>query len=331
MTAVVTGGSGFVGGAVVRHLVDRGVTVRALVRSSEAAATVVALGAEPAIVDLHDTAAVATSLGGTEVVFHVAGRNAACPRHPSSLDRDNVDAAVSVVRAAARAGVARVVHTSSAATLGERAGTVGREDSRHRGWFLSPYERSKYLGERAVVAAGRDAGIDVVVVNPCSVQGPGRATGSAELLLRLARSRTAALVRTWISVVDVDDCAEGHLRAAELGRPGERYVLSGVSLQVDEALEVVRGLTGRPRRVMWIPAGVVRGAAPLTVLARLGPRTADPPVCPAVVRTLLHGHRYDGTKAARDLGVEYRPFEETVARTLDWAADQGHLRSRRRG
>jgi dihydroflavonol-4-reductase len=100
---------------------------------------------------------------------------------------------------------------------------------------------------------------------------------------------------------------------------------------VDEALEVVRGLTGRPRHVMWIPAGVVRGAAPLTVLARLGRRTADPPVCPAVVRTLLHGHRYDGTKAARDLGVGYRPFEETVSRTLDWARDQGLLGAGRRG
>lgn len=325
MTAVVTGGSGFVGGAVVRHLVERGGTVRALVRSPEAAATVRALGADPSIVDLHDTEAVAASLRSAEVVFHVAGRNAACPRRPSALDRDNVDAAVSVVRAAARAGVARVVHTSSAATLGERAGAVGREDSPHRGWFLSPYERSKYLGERAVVRAGRDAGVDVVVVNPCSVQGPGRATGSAELLLRLARSRTAALVRTWISVIDVDDCAEGHLRAAERGNPGERYVLSGASMRVEEALEVVRGLTGGPRRVIWIPAGVVRGAAPLTALARLGPRTADPLVCPAVVRTLLHGHRYDGTKAVHHLGVGYRPFEETVARTLDWARDQGLL------
>lgn len=331
MTAAVTGGSGFVGGALVKRLVDEGRTVRALVRSREAAETVSARGAVPVFVDLHDTEAVGQTLRDVEIVFHVAGRNAACPRRPWLLERDNVDAAVSVVRAAARAGVRRVVHTSSAATLGERAGEVGDEDSTHRGSFLSAYERSKYLGERAVLEAGRDARIEVVVVNPCSVQGPGRATGSAELLLRVARSRTVALVRTWISVVDVDDCAEGHLLAADHGAPGERYVLSGRPLRVEEAVEVVRHHTGNPRRVVWIPAGAVRASAPLTVLARLGSGTGDPLVCPPVVRTLLHGHRYDGSKATRDLGVDYRPFDETIARTLAWARSERILPARRQG
>jgi dihydroflavonol-4-reductase len=331
MTAVVTGGSGFVGGAVVRRLVAEGRTVRALVRSRDAAETVAALGATPVTCDLTDTAGLVRTMRGAEDVFHVAGRNTPCPRDPSALERDNVDAAVAVAVATARAGARRLIHTSSAATLGEEEGAVGHEGSPHRGWFLSPYERTKYLGERAVLAAARDHGLDVVVVNPCSVQGPGRATGSAELLLRVARARTAVVVRSWISVIDVDDCAAGHLRAAAHGVPGERYVLSGSSLPVDDALRVVRDLTGSPRRAVWIPRAIVRAGAPLTTVARLGSGAVDPIVCPAVVRTLLHGHRYDGTKAYAELGLVCRPFEETVARILAWARAQGLLAARSHG
>jgi dihydroflavonol-4-reductase len=330
MTAVVTGGSGFVGGAIVRRLVADGQDVLALVRSAAASTAASALGARPVIVDLVDVPAVSDAIRGADVVFHVAGRTAMCPRRPELLDRDNVDLAVSVVRAAARAGVPRVVHTSSAATLGERAGEVGREDAPHRGWFLSPYERSKYLGERAVLGAAPDLGVEVVVVNPCSVQGPGRHAGSAELLWRVARSRVPVLVKTWISMIDVDDCAEGHVLAASRGVAGERYVLSGASLGVPQALEVLRSVTGGPHRVLWVPPRVVRAVGPLTELARLGSMN-DPLVCPAVVRTLLHGHRYDGTRATRELGLRYRPVEETLERTLSWARDRGFLQASGRG
>lgn len=319
MTTVITGGSGFVGGAIVRRLRAEGEPVVALVRSQQAAATVSALGADPVICDLTDSAAVARAMRGSQTVFHVAGRNAMCPRHPEMLYRDNVDLALAVVTAAADAGVSRVVHTSSAAALGEAAGEVGREDTPHRGWFLSSYERSKYLGELVVTDAARRSGIEVVVVNPCSVQGPGRTTGSAQLLFRVARSRRPVLVRTWVSLVDVDDCAEGHLLAARHGVPGQRYVLSGASVPVEGALEAVRAVAGGPRRVLWIPAWAVRAIAPLTVLGALGRGDADPLVCPAVVRALLHGHRYDGSRATRELGLHYRPIEETVERTLAWA------------
>jgi dihydroflavonol-4-reductase len=127
------------------------------------------------------------------------------------------------------------------------------------------------------------------------------------------------LVRTWVSVVDVDDCAEGHVLAARHGVPGERYVLSGPSLRVDEALEALRTVTGGPGRVLWVPSLAVRAIAPFTALAALSRRDADPFVCPAVVRTLLHGHRYDGTRATRELGLHYRPLAETLERTLAWA------------
>ena len=322
MTAFVTGGSGFVGGAVIRALIAGGRPVRALARSSTAGAAVADLGAEAVRGDLHDRHELADAMRGTDLLFHVAGVNRMCPRDPTDLYATNVDGAVTAVEAAADAGVARVVLTSSSATIGEPAGRVGREDTPHRGSFLSHYERSKFLGERAARAAANDRGVDLVVVNPSSVQGPGRTTGSARILLHAARARTTALVDAAFSIVDVDDCATGHLLAATAGRPGERYLLSGTSTTMRTAIAVLRARTGHPRRVVWLPPALVRAAGPFT---RIASRGDDAGVCPALLRTLLHGHRYDGTRATRDLGLVYRPLEETLERVLRWYETRGIL------
>ena len=123
--------------------------------------------------DTLDVDALARGMDGADLAFHVAGVNKLCVDDPEPMRRVNVDGAVAAVRAAARVGLPRLVHTSSAATLGEAPGTVGREDTPHRGWYLSTYERTKTEGERAVLAAARETGQDVVLVNPSSVQGPG--------------------------------------------------------------------------------------------------------------------------------------------------------------
>lgn len=323
MTAFVTGGSGFVGGAVIRALVATGRPVRALARSEAAAETVTGLGAEPVAGDLSDRLALAAAMSGSDVVFHVAGVNQMCPRDPADLYATNVDGAATAVHAAADAGVGRVVLTSSSASIGESSGTVGREDTPHRGSFLSHYERSKFLGERAARAAGEERGIDVVTVNPSSVQGPGRTTGSARILLSAARARTIALLDTSFSIVDVDDCAAGHLLAARSGVGGERYLLSGAALTMRAAIDLLRRATGHPLRVVWIPRVLVRAGAPLTaVMART---REDASVCPAMLRTLLHGHRYDGSRATRELGLVHRTLEETLERVLAWYRAQGML------
>ena len=326
MTAFVTGGSGFVGGAVIRALVAEGEPVRALTRSPVATAAVVELGAEPVAGDLVDRSALADAMSGCDIVFHVAGVNRMCPRDPAELDATNIDGAVTAVRAAADARIARLVLTSSSAAIGERSGTVGNEDSVHRGHFLSRYERSKYLGERAARAAGRQRGIEVVTVNPSSVQGPGRTTGSAKLLLYAARARTAALLDTSFSIVDVDDCATGHLLAARNGAADHRYLLSGATLTMRSAAALLRRHTGRPRRVVWIPRSLVHAAAPLTgLVARV---REDPAVCPATIRALLHGHRFDGSRATRELGLVYRSLEDTLERVLAWYQARGMLAKR---
>ncbi len=320
--AFLTGGSGFVGGELLRRLVRDGREVRALARSPEAARLVDTDGGRPVRGDVFDEDALLLGMRGCETVFHVAGVNAMCLRDPEPMFRTNVAGSEAVMRAAARAGVARVVYTSSAATIGEPRGVVGTEDTAHRGSFLSAYERSKYVAERRVFALGADLGVDAVSVNPSSVQGPGRTEGSARLLIDLVNARRAVVVETFLSIVDVDDCTSGHLAAETLGRPGQRYLLNGASLTTRRAVALVQEVAGRPRHVLRVPRALAPVAGALADLSAWMSRR-DLPFCSELARTLSHGHRYDASRATRELGLVYRPIEETVARTLAWYAEHG--------
>src|SRR5690606_28029709 len=146
-------------------------------------------------------------------------------------------------------GVGRVVLTSSAAAIGEAHGTVGREDSPHRGSYLSLYDRAKHEAERVAFALGAQTGTEVVARNPSSVQGPPRKGGNGAIVIAYLNGRLRAFVETHVSVVDVQDVVAAHLLAAERGRPGERYLLNGATLTSAEALRILSQLTGLRARV----------------------------------------------------------------------------------
>jgi dihydroflavonol-4-reductase len=322
----VTGGSGVIGGALVTRLVERGDEVHALARSDAAVAAVQKRGARPVRGDALDVDALARGMEGCALAFHVAGVNALCVKDPGEMRRVNVDGAVQAVRAAKRAGVPRLVHTSSAATVGEEPGAIGSEATVHRGWFLSTYEQTKTEGERAALAAAAEIGQDVVSVNPSSVQGPGRASGTGRLLLAFLDGRLRVFVQTHVSMVDIGDCVEGHLLAAARGRAGERYLLNGMTLTISEALALAADVAGVKRSPRLVPRATATIAAGVVEAAfRVARRS--PPVCREMVRTLLHGHRYDASRAERELGLRYTPPRETVRRTVEWARAEGLLRN----
>jgi len=327
MTRVfVTGASGFIGGALARRLIERGDEVVGLARSDAAAQKVAEHGATVARGDLLDEESIAEGMDGCELAFHVAGMNSHCPSDPDMMLRVNVGGAEATVRAAARAGVGRIVYTSSAASVGEPAGTVGTEDCAHRGSYLSVYDRSKHEGEQAVFAAAADTGVEAVAVNPSSVQGPPRASGNGGIIIAYLNGKLPVFVDTHVSVVDIEDCVEGHLLAADRGEAGRRYVLNGATIHALEALDIVSELSGVRDRVRMIPPPLARAAVAAAEAAyRLRGKT--PSVCRARVRTILHGHRYDGSRAERELGLRYTDPRETVRRTVDWARAEGLLKN----
>lgn len=322
----VTGGSGVVGAALVDALRERGDDVIALARSEAAGSALERRGASVVRGDILDADVLARGMEGCATLFHVAGVNSLCVEDPSPMLSANIDGPAVAIRAAARAGVPRVVHTSSAATIGEPEGIVGNEATPHRGWFLSTYERSKTEGEQVAFDAGRQEGVEVVSVNPSSVQGPGRASGTARFLLAFLDGRLKLFVNTHVSLVDIKDCSAGHLLAAERGKPGERYLLNGMTLTIAEAFALAAEVAGVERSPRLVPrqAATIAGAV-VERAFRLVRR--HPPVCREMVRTLIHGHRYDGSRAERDLGLRYTAPRETIRRTVAWAREAGLLRN----
>jgi dihydroflavonol-4-reductase len=314
--------SGFIGGALAARLIEQGDEVVGLARSDEAAAVVASRGAEVARGNVLDEDSLVAAMESCELAYHVAGVNTHCPSDPAMLMRVNVEGAAAAVRAAARAGVPRMVLTSSAASVGEPAGTVGHEGTIHRGSYLSVYDESKHRGEQAAFAAARQHGVELVAVNPSSVQGPGRASGNGKLIIDYLNGRLRVFVDTHVSVVDIADTVEGHLLAAERGRNGERYVLNGATIEAKEALRIVCELTGLSDPVRMVRPALAQTAA---ALAEAVGRARGKPssLCRARVRTILHGHRYDGSRASRELGLTYTPVAETFRRTIEWATGEG--------
>lgn len=315
MTVAVTGATGVVGGSVLRHLLDRGQEVRALVRPGR----ILPAEVEPVLGDVLDPDSLKRCFAGADTVFHVAGVNQLCGRNPARLVEVNVEGTRLVADAAAGA---RLVHTSSAAALGEAEGEIGAEDTRPTGMWNSDYARSKWEAEQILARVAKRQ--DIVVVNPSSVQGPGRATGTGRLLIGLMRGRLRLLVDTRVSIVDIDDCARGHLLAAEHGRPGERYVLNSFSMTMSEVVALLGKVIGGELSVRYVPAGLLKAAGVVAggIFRLLG---RDAPLCPESVRTLLHGHTYDGSRASRELGLRYTPADVTFRRLYEWAQESGRL------
>jgi dihydroflavonol-4-reductase len=313
-----------IGTALVGRLLARGDEVVGLARSDAAAAALSERGVEVVRGEGYDVDALARGMAGCAHAYNVAGVNTLCVEDPRPMERMNIDGAAAAVRAAARAGVGRIVHTSSAATIGEPPGTVGTESTPHRGWYLSTYERTKKEGERAALAAAREVGQDLVLVNPSSVQGPGRAGGTGRFFLAYLDGRLKVFVPTVVSLVDIDDCVAGHLLACERGVAGERYLLNGMTLAIEQALALAAEVAGVQHRPRMLPRGVATVAATVVERAfRLAGRR--PPVCREMVRTLLHGHRYDGSRAERELGLRYTDPRETIRKTVEWARGAGYI------
>lgn len=322
MRVAVTGGTGVVGQALIRHLIYDGHEVRALARSPESSDSLRSLGAIPVPGDILEPTSLRPLVDGCDVAFNVAGVNELCVRDTSQMEAVNVTGVRNMIAACRRSDLGRLVHTSSAATIGEARGVVADEASAHRGHFLSQYERTKYLGEQVLFEESSD--LDFVCVNPSSVQGPGRSTGTARLILDLINGRLPALVDTSISIVDIDDCARGHVLAAQKGSSATRYLLSGTTMTVRDAVRIAGDITGRELSTLFVPGALASAlVAVAQPIAQLAGRNL--PFCREMIRVMRFGHTYDGSKAARELGLEYTPIHSTLERLVAWFDAEGLL------
>ncbi len=310
---LVTGASGFVGSFVTRALVERGDDVRVALRASSSRAALEGLPVEEATVQLGDRTALRRALRGVDRVFHVAGTTN-LRAAPAELTRVNVEGTRIVMEEALRAGVERVVHTSSLGAVGP-ARPHGAVDERHAfppGLNVA-YASSKHAAETETLRVAA-RGLDVVIVCPAHVFGPGDlGPTSTGVVKRFLLRRIPAYVSGAINVVDVRDVAAGHLLADEAGACGERYILGTRNYTWERLFADLARLSGIEGPAVQLPVPVALAAAEV---AALGPIRF--PISPAEIRAAGHWWTCRSTRARRELGWTTRPHEDTVEDTVRW-------------
>jgi dihydroflavonol-4-reductase len=327
MKAFVTGATGFVGSHVARVLAEQGADLRLLVRSGSDPRNIQALNADRVLGDLRDPASIEKAVAGCDVVFHVAADYRLWVRDPQQMYRSNVEGTRAVLDAARKNHVRRVVYTSSVATMGFTSnGRPADEDSPvSLDSMIGHYKRSKFMAEEVALQSGR-SGMDVVVVNPSTPIGEQdiKPTPTGRIVVDFLKKKFPAYVDTGLNLVDVTECARGHVAALEKGRSGERYILGGENLTLKQILDKLAAITGLPSPKVRVPyfmalaTGVVDEVVTGRILGREPRATID------AVRMGRKKMFVSSAKAERELGWKVVPVDGALRRAAGWFHANGY-------
>lgn len=325
---LVTGASGFVGSALVRKLIVAAHQVRVLLRPTSDLRNIEGLPVEVALGDLADKGSLERALEGCTALFHAAADYRLWARHPQQLYQTNVAGTVNIMQAALKAGVKRIVYTSSVATLGLHAdGSPADENTPVTlNDMIGHYKRSKFLAEAEVKRMIDGQGLPAVIVNPSTPVGPRdiRPTPTGRMVLDAACGRTPAYVDTGLNLVHVDDVAKGHLLAFERGVVGERYILGGRNMTLQEILTEVARISGQKPPRVKLPHNLV---LPIAYLSEAWAWLTDGPEPRATVDGVRLSKKYmffSIEKARRELGYNPRPVEQALQDAVEWFRANGY-------
>lgn len=321
MKAFITGATGFLGSHVARVLAEQGADLRLLVRPTSNLKNLEGLKAETATGDLRDPASLEKAMSGCEVVFHVAADYRLWVRDPAEMYRSNVEGTRSILEAARKNGVRCVVYTSSVATIGFTGnGRPADEDSPvSLADMIGHYKRSKFMAEQIAMQAGR-SGMRVVTVNPTTPVGEQdvKPTPTGRIVVDFLKGKFPAYVDTGLNLIDVRECARGHVAALEKGKTAERYILGGEDLTLKQILDKLGMIAGLPSPKVKLPYFVAYAAGLVdeTVSGRLMGREPR-----ATVETVRMGKKKmwaSSDKAERELGWKPVPADDALRRAVEW-------------
>jgi dihydroflavonol-4-reductase len=319
----VTGGTGFVGANLIRHLLDAGYQVRALVRLHSRPDNLQGLAVEWVTGELTDPQ-LHRQMQGCRGLFHVAAHYSLWQKDRDVLYQSNVLGTRNILACAQKAGVERTVYTSSVAAIGVRKDGKPADET-----YQSPvenligaYKQSKYWAEQEAIAAAQ-SGQNIVIVNPSTPVGPWdiKPTPTGDLILRFLRRKMPAYVETGLNLIDVRDVAAGHLLAWQRGKSaqqnGDRYILGHENLSLQAILTHLSEITGLPAPTMTVPLWLPLSVAWVEekVLAPLG-RSPSVPI--DGVRMSAQTMYYDATKAVRELSLPQSPIFTALKEAVDW-------------
>ncbi len=329
MLAFVTGATGFLGSHVARALSEQGAELRLLVRPTSNMRNLEGLKAETAAGDLRDPDSLEKAIAGCDAVFHVAADYRLWVRNPDDMYRSNVEGTRAILEAARKNRVGRVVYTSSVATVGfNRNGAPADEDSPVAlADMIGHYKRSKFMAEQIALEAGRSGAMQVVTVNPTTPVGEQdvKPTPTGRIVLDFLKRKFPAYVETGLNLVDVRECARGHVAAFQKGKSGERYILGGENLTLKQILDKLGRITGLPSPKIKLPyffafaTGVIDEAITGRLMKREPRATID------AVRMGKKKMFASSDKAERELGWKVVPVYEALQRAVAWFQANGYV------
>ncbi len=327
MKAFVTGATGFVGSHVARVLAEQGADLRLLIRSGSDPRNIQTLNADRVVGDLRDPLSIEKAMAGCDVVFHVAADYRLWVRDPQQMYLANVDGTRALLEAARKNRVQRVVYTSSVATMGftSNGRPVDEDFPVSLDNMIGHYKRSKFMAEEVALEAGR-GGMDVVVVNPTTPVGEQdiKPTPTGRIVVDFLKKKFPAYVDTGLNLVDVTECARGHVAALEKGRTGERYILGGQNLTLKQILDKLAAITGLPSPKVKLPyavalaAGVIDEVVTGRILGREPRATID------AVRMGRKKMFVSCAKAERELGWKMVAVDDALRRAVEWFRTNGY-------
>jgi dihydroflavonol-4-reductase len=327
--AFLTGATGFVGSAVARRLLEEGFAVRALVRRSSNRANLVGIDLEVVEGDIRDAYLLEKAMRGARHAFHVAADYRLWAPDPREIITTNTRGTRAIMDAALKAGVERIVYTSSVATLRLNDGGIPSDETMplDEASAIGAYKKSKVLAERLVERMATDDGLPVIIVNPSTPIGPRdvRPTPTGRIVVEAASGRMPAYVETGLNLVHVDDVGAGHVAALKRGRIGERYILGGQDMTLGQMLAEIAHLEGKKAPVIKLPRGLIFPIAyGAETIARLTGR--EPFATVDGLRMAKYKMFFSSAKAERELSYRARPAREALGDALRWFRDTGYLK-----
>ena len=325
--ALVTGASGFVGSAVARALVARGLHVRVLMRESASRDNIAGTACEAVTGDMRDEAAMTADMKGARYFFHVAADYRLWARDPGEIERNNLMGAQASMGAALKCGVEKVVYTSSVAALKPGETAVDETSRNTAEGVVGAYKRSKLVAEREVERLIEKEKLPAVIVAPSTPIGPRdiKPTPTGRIIVEAATGRMPAFVDTGLNLVHVDDVAQGHLLALDKGKIGENYILGGEDVSLELMLADICALVNRKAPTIKLPrAPLFPLAWGAEFIARLTGK--EPFLTADALRMSRYRMFFSSEKAKRELGYTARPYREGLKDALGWFAANGYLK-----
>lgn len=330
MKALVTGASGFLGGNLARVLSDRGREVRVLIRENSDRRAIEGLDVEIAYGDVTDPAACLEAARGCDEVYHCAALYKLFVRDRKEMHRANVEGTVNVLRAAGEAGVKRIVYTSTVGALGNPGdGTMADEQTPvDYSEMVGPYKQSKFLAEQEALRLVREENFPIIIVNPTAPVGPRdvKPTPTGQMIVNFLAGKMPAYLDTGLNIIDVEDCATGHVLAAENGRIGEKYVLGGENLTLETIFRMLGELARREPPKVKLPHGPVLALAYVTeAIARTTGFPREPQLNVPAVKMAKKKMWFSSEKAHRELGLQTRAPREALRRAIQWFEENNYV------